>query len=125
MGTALAQAVPVILSPVISRIYLPAHLGLAGIFLSLTNIFGPVSNGKYDLAIHLPKKDKDSIQLTMVGICFSAIFCLLLFCIIAIFNVQISSILQSPEMQYWLFFVPASAFFIGCFEMLMQISTRF
>ena len=36
-GSTLAQAVPVLIAPIISRIYLPEHFGEQGLFVSTPN----------------------------------------------------------------------------------------
>ena len=61
-GTTLAQAIPIIISPILTRIYTPEDFGLLALFLSITNIIGSVANGRYELAIMLPKKNDNAIN---------------------------------------------------------------
>ena len=69
-GTSLAQAIPIIISPILTRIYTPEDFGLLALFLSITNIIGSVANGRYELAIMLPKEDEDAINIAALGFVF-------------------------------------------------------
>ena len=50
-GTMIAQAVPVLVSPVLTRLYSPAELGNLALFVSIINVAGTVIAGRYEMAI--------------------------------------------------------------------------
>ena len=56
-GTTIAQAIPIAISPILTRIYTPEDFGIFAIFLAITLIIGSIANGRYELAIMIPKKD--------------------------------------------------------------------
>ena len=66
-GTTIAQAIPIAISPILTRIYTPEDFGLYALFLAITSIFGSIANGRYELAIMLPKKDEDAINIFALG----------------------------------------------------------
>ena len=66
-GTTIAQAIPVAISPLLTRIYAPEDFGVYALFISLATIFGSVANARYELAIMLPKKDEDAINIFALG----------------------------------------------------------
>ena len=61
-GTAIAQAIPIAISPILTRIYKPEDFGVFALFLAISSILATVVNGRYELAIMLPKKDEDAIN---------------------------------------------------------------
>lgn len=71
-GTAVAQAVAMAFSPIITRLYGPEAFGLQGVFVSLVTLLALVVPLGYQIAIVLPKRDGDAIrliQLTMIIAC--------------------------------------------------------
>lgn len=55
-GTIIAQAIPIAISPILTRIYTPDDFGVFALFLAISSVFGSISTAKYELAIALPKK---------------------------------------------------------------------
>jgi len=62
-GTAIAQAIPIAISPILTRIYTPEDFGKYAIFLSLVMIAMPITALRYEQAFMLPSNRKDSIAL--------------------------------------------------------------
>jgi len=63
-GTTITQAIPIAISPILTRIYTPEDFGVLALFVAITAIFGGIANGRYELATMLPKKDKYGIGKT-------------------------------------------------------------
>jgi len=71
-GTVVSQAILILASPVLTRIYTPSDFGILGIYLSLIAIIGVLATGQYEFAILLPKKDDEAINI--VALCLMLIF---------------------------------------------------
>ena len=112
MGTTIAQAIPIAISPVLTRIYTPSDFGLFALFNSLIAVFGVIASGRYELAIMLPKKDEDAINIASLGILISTFFSVFLFFIILFFNDSICSLLNNTDIKPWLYFIPLVVFFM-------------
>jgi O-antigen/teichoic acid export membrane protein len=54
-GTGLAQLIPIIVSPFLSRIYSPEQFGLFALFLATVSSLSVMATGRYELAIILPR----------------------------------------------------------------------
>jgi len=63
-GTALAQSVSVILTPVITRLYSPADLGVLGLFTSFLAVATVGTSLRYELGIVSAGTEKEAAQLT-------------------------------------------------------------
>ena len=73
LGTVAAQSIPLLFSPFIARLYSAEQYGYFAAILALVNIFSVIVNGRYELGIVLPEKDKDSNSL-IVGSWFIGVF---------------------------------------------------
>ena len=85
-GTTIAQAIPIAISPILTRIYTPEDFGLLALFLAITIIIGSIANGRYELAIMLPEKDEDAINISALGFIISSSMSLILLILVFFFN---------------------------------------
>jgi len=94
-GTALAQLIPLILAPFLSRIYDPEDFGRLALYLAIVQILGAISSGRYELAIMLPKKEKEGVQITLLSIVITIAVSLVSLIVVLFFS-DASRILQKP-----------------------------
>ena len=94
LGNIFGQLSLLLLTPVLTRIYPPEYFGKYGLFVSILSIFSTIICLKYELAIMLPKDDKDSSSILILCLIISLIFGGFLLSIFFLFSPQISSYLQ-------------------------------
>lgn len=123
-GTTIAQALPIAVSPILTRIYEPKDFGLMALFFAITSIFGSIANARYELAIMLPKKDEDAINIVALGIIITTFISTLLMAIIFFYNAELTALLNNKEISFWLYFIPITVFFMGLFNVLNYYNTR-
>tara|TARA_B110000971_G_C20020742_1_gene506217 strand:- start:1455 stop:2723 length:1269 start_codon:yes stop_codon:yes gene_type:complete len=123
-GTTIAQAIPVAISPILTRIYTPDDFGVFALFMAITAIFGSISTGRYDLAIMLPKKDEDAINIFALGFIITSSISFVLLVVVFIFQEYFVFFLKNEEIGVWLYLVPVSVFFIGTFNILSYFNIR-
>ncbi len=123
-GTTIAQAIPIAISPILTRIYTPEDFGVFALFFALTMIFGSIVNGRYELAIMLPSEDEDAINIAALGIIIAAVISIVLFILILFFNQEIIGLLNNKDIYNWLYLLPISVFLIGLFNVLNYFNTR-
>ncbi|HFU75798.1 MAG TPA: hypothetical protein ENK66_06065 [Arcobacter sp.] len=123
-GTTIAQAIPIAISPILTRIYTPEDFGVFALFVAITSIFGSIANGRYELAIMLPRKDEDAINIFALGfIIISAISLTLLIFVILLHDYFIT-LLNNKSIGVWLYFIPIAVFFIGLYNLLNYFHNR-
>ena len=123
-GRIIAQVVPVLLTPLLTRLYTPEDFGLFAIFVAITAVLALLANGRYNLAIILPKKNENVLNLFALSVLINFAFCILLFVVIYIFRTPLINLFgfhNSPEV---LFLVPLGTFVIGFFEPLHYLAVR-
>lgn len=123
-GTTITQAIPIAISPILTRIYTAEDFGVYALFAALTAILGAISNGRYELAIMLPIKHDYAINIAAFAIIITFFMSLFLLIIVLFFNSSIASILGNEDISIWLFFVPVAVFFTGLFNSLRYYNTR-
>jgi O-antigen/teichoic acid export membrane protein len=67
-GTAIAQAIAVAASPMLTRIYRPSDFGALQVFISLTGFLMVLAAGRYEFALLLPENEQSSIDLLGVAV---------------------------------------------------------
>ncbi len=81
-GTFIAQLFLLVISPILTMLYSPEEFGVYGAFLSVSTILAMIGTGRYELAILLPKKDKDGYYIFLLSLLLAAFFGVLLLLII-------------------------------------------
>ncbi|WP_151943800.1 lipopolysaccharide biosynthesis protein [Aliarcobacter butzleri] len=123
-GTTIAQAIPIAISPILTRMYTPEEFGVFALYLSIIMLFSSLVAGKYELSILIPKHEKDAKSLVLLSISISFIVSLVLFIITLIFIEQIISLLKNNDIRYWLYLAPINIFIISTVSILYYYNNR-
>lgn len=123
-GTTISQAIPVLVSPILTRLYKPEDFGILALFISITSIISVVSMGRYELAIMLPEKHEDAINVAALAFIINFLVSIVSFVIIIILHKPIIKILNADKLSFWIYFVPLTIFFIGMFNILNYTNNR-
>lgn len=124
-GAAIAQAIPIAVSPILSRIYTPEDFGVLALFISIVSIISVVASGRYELAILVPKEDDDAINVAALSLVIITSFSLLLLIISVLFNNRIAILLENDSISLWLYFIPLVVFLTGSYNILRYLGIRF
>ena len=112
-GTAVAQIITIIATPVITRVYDPSAFGIYAVFISLTGIIGSIACLSYESSIMLPESDKDAAN--QVRLCLVILIAItsLLAVILWLFGGFIMFMLNTPQLTRYTFLIPVSVFLTG------------
>ena len=124
VGTTIAQAIPIAISPILTRIYRPEDFGMFALYMSVASILSVVATGRYELAIMLPKKDEDAINIVALSIMISFFVSFITLLIVFFFNASLTSLLGNPEISSWLYFVPLTVLLTGIYQSFNYWSNR-
>lgn len=119
-GTAAAQAISLIASPIITRLYGPEAYGLMGVFKSVTQIIIPIAALTYPMAIVLPKKSHNAKGIGRLSIYISIILSVVSLLILLAFNEPIVNLLSVEGISNYLYLLPVVILFTG----LMQVQEQ-
>jgi len=113
-GTSIAQAIPVAISPILTRMYTPEDFGTLALFVAITGVFSVIASGRYELALMLPSKDEDVMNIFALGLMIILLVSLGLFFFIFFFVDHLVVMLNNDTIGYWIYFVPLAVFLWDC-----------
>lgn len=123
-GNAFAQAIPIAISPLLTRLYTPTDFGVAGLFATLIALLSSMVNAKYESAILVSKNDEDAYSIAYLALFISIIFSIFCMLIIIIFHDFIIDLLGNKEISIWLYFIPFVIFLTGLYNVLNYLNTK-
>jgi O-antigen/teichoic acid export membrane protein len=123
-GTVLAQALGILVLPILTRLFAPEAFGIAAIFSSMTGIVVVIVCLRYELAIMLPESHEEAANILGVSLLSVLIMTVISVLIIWLGSGIIIALLKAPQLKKYLWIVPAAIFFQGIFLALNYWNTR-
>lgn len=123
-GTALAQALGVIFSPIITRIYPPEQYGILTAYSAVLGLLAISASFDYQKAIPIEEDDVKAINilaLSIILLVFSVIAITVLF---AMFGDYFLNLLDSKNLTSYKYLIPIGVFFVGIFDIALQWNFR-
>lgn len=118
LGTIAAEAVAIIFSPIVARIYSPSDFGVFALYLSLTSVISVIATARYEFAILLPKKEEDSITICALIFTIVAVIAFLTGLLILIFHKDLNAMTKNHDIVKWIYLVPVTVFLSGIYQIL-------
>jgi len=123
-GNVIAQAIPFLCEPILTRIYTPADFAVLAVYLSVANLFSIIATARYELAIMLPKEDRKAINVLGISLIISLIVSALSFLIVCFFNANICKILNNDDVSTYLYLVPLSVLSVSWYQVFNYWNSR-
>ncbi|MCF6244303.1 MAG: oligosaccharide flippase family protein [Sulfurovum sp.] len=123
-GTTIAQAIPIAISPILTRIYTPEDFGMFALYASIVSLLAIIINGKYDMAIVLPKEEKEAFNIFILSLLITFFITFFIAFFIFLFFENILLWLNNKEIGLFLYFIPISLFLMGIYQSLYYWWTR-
>ena len=124
-GTTLAQAIPIAVSPILTRIYTPEDFGVLALFTAISSVLGILATGRYEIAVILPKENEDAANIVVLAALIALGISLLTSIAIYIFEDIIIGALGNEHLRGWLYVVPVSIFLSGIYQSMIFWNNRF
>lgn len=122
IGTSIANVIPIIIMPILTRLWSPDDFGVFATFMAYVGILGIVSAGRLDMALMLPKKNEDAVSILIFGLVLSFIFVMLLYLVIFILD-QILPIFKF-SVKGWYYLIPTAVFLHAGYSMMISWHNR-
>ena len=123
-GTAIGQLVPILISPILTRLYTPDEIGIYSIFFASSNILALVASGRFEFAILIPKQRKEATEIVQASFIFLILFLLLFTCLFFLFKNQIAKFIGLSSVENTVLLIPITSFLIGLFQILSYWSNK-
>src|SRR5690606_30650583 len=92
-GTAFGQLIPILISPILTRLYTPEEIGTYSIFFATSNILAIVATGRLEFAILIPKARDESWDIALTSFVHLFLFLCVFIGFFALFEEEIVGIL--------------------------------
>ena len=115
-GTTIAQGILFLIVPILSRLYSDELFGLYFVFMSIVMILKVITTLRFELAIILPKEDKDAVNLVFLTLSINLIVSILLAMLVFLFHDFFNSLLGEKNLGKYLYLIPISTFLTGFYE---------
>lgn len=120
----ISQLIPILVSPLLTRIYTPKEFGVFQVYFTVVSIIGIISNGRYALSILLPKQDEDSQVLALFSALLTALFTMLFCGVLCIFRNDFFVLLNIESIKQHLPLLVINVFFFGVNEVFFLLELR-
>lgn len=124
-GSSIAQLIPLLVSPLLTRIYSPEDFGIFALYLSVLMIISSVATGRYEMAIMLAKDEEEVAAIVRVIILIMFSFSTVVLLIVFLCSHTISIQLGNEKLESWLYFMPLSIISVGTYQTLNYLLIRY
>lgn len=115
-GTGLSQVIPLVFSPLLTRMFSPDDFGKLAIFMAFCSILTIMSTGFYELSILRPLKDILAYNILILIIILSFVTSIVIIIVTLTYH-YFFDLLSSPSLSLeYLLFLPIGVFFTGMFQ---------
>jgi O-antigen/teichoic acid export membrane protein len=113
-GTALAQAIGLLVAPALTRIFDPSDFGVFSVYNSVVSILVPIASARYCMAIMLPGEEEDALALLWLSNIVAIVFGLIVLVITLLLGEKFKAVSGGIFSATWIFLIPL-AIIIGSF----------
>ncbi len=121
-GTSIAAVVPIVFTPIIAALYSSSSYGQYSYFLATSNVISIFFAGKYDMAILIPKEEKEANNVFSLTVLLAVISLLILYIFVAL--TQNFNSLWKAELSDNIFLLPIAAFFTSLNQIILTWKVR-
>jgi len=123
-GATLAQAITFVLSPIITRVYSPSDFGIFALYFSILSLVGVIATARYEIAIVLPKREEDAINILALSVAITLFLTSLISIAIFFFKDNILILFNAQDLGNLLYLMPLSLLLVGLYNSFNYWSNR-
>ena len=135
-GTIIAQIIGIVMQLILRRVFTVADFGIIALYTSAVGILATLATGRYEMAIVLPKEDKNARAIFRLSMTISILFnCLLLIILLFTGDLIVDLAIEydkiNPEevsnmnlLPYLIYSIPIGVFLLSLYNALNYLFTR-
>jgi len=123
-GNGISQIFVLLISPIITRLFTSAEIGIYAFFISIVNISSVVSSARYENAIVIAKDEKEAVNIFTLSFILSLIVSAVLFIGISILFFINYSFFGNEISQIWAFVIPLLNFLFSLYNLFRFYAIR-
>lgn len=119
-GTVVAQALPLLAAPLLTRLYSPEAFGLQTLFMGLATSLAVLATCRMDLAILLPESDAEMTSIVGFVMCSAVVVSVLTGFAVPLVKMTIDHTLSVA----WIWLLPLMVFLIAMYQLSVGLASR-
>jgi lipopolysaccharide exporter len=123
-GTAVAQIIMILASPVLSRIYSPEDFGTFALYNSIVAVLLIISTVRYDMGIMIAQYRKQALGLLFISFILLTTSVIVSWILILLFQNIFINYFSQPDFDIAIAFIPITVLFLGAYQILASWSNR-
>jgi O-antigen/teichoic acid export membrane protein len=123
-GTAFAQALMLLVLPVLTRLYTPRDFSVFAVYASMLGIISVAACLRLEIAIPMPERDEDAANLLALALSSSAIVGGVLALIVWTMPTQLVHLVEQPVIRPYLWLLPLGIWLASTYNALQYWTTR-
>ena len=123
-GTALGQAVALLVLPLLTRLYTPQDFSTLAVFVGLMQIVSVTACLRFDIAIPLPERNVDGANLLALALLLAALVSSLVALPVLLVPGQLANLLGQRDMQSYFWLLPIGVMLASSYSALQFWATR-
>lgn len=124
-GTAFAQALMVLILPVLTRLYSPEDFAVLAVYASILGIFSGIACLRFEIAIPIPKEDNEAASLLILALVSSAVIATLVGGIALTYPSELVALTGQTGFAPYLWLLPLGILFAGSYNALQYWASRY
>jgi O-antigen/teichoic acid export membrane protein len=124
-GNGLAQLIPLLLYPVIARLYSPEEFGVLAFVVGIHSVFLIISTCRYDFSIILPKSDSEAGSLYNTALSIALSLSLVIPLIVLLARNLTPGLIKYQNITLWLYLLSITVFTTAYAQIIGGWNTRF
>ncbi len=115
-GTVIASAIPMLVSPILTRLYSPEEYGVFAGFMLAAMTFASFASARYELAIVQAESDEDAFDIIVFCVILSVAVCVLGGAVIVVAGHSVLRVVTNTRIGSWVYLLPLMAFMNSVFQ---------
>lgn len=124
LGNGFALVIPVLASPVLTRLYDESDFGVLTLYISIVTILSSFSTGRYDFAILISKTRKNASHLFKSSILIALFISFLSLIAIYFFTDFLIELINAPNLRDFVYLIPLNVFLFAAIVALQNSLNR-
>ncbi|MEQ8523961.1 lipopolysaccharide biosynthesis protein [Gracilimonas sp.] len=116
VGNSFSMFIPVLVSPIISRLYGASDFGVFTIYLAVLSLVASFATGRYDYAILIAKSRYNAQHLYKIAVSIAVAVCLFLVLILILFDEKLLSLINVVSMGGYIYLLPLNIILFVIFQ---------
>ena len=124
LGRGLAAAIPLLIAPVLTRLYSAEDIGIYGLFMAVLAVLAVLGTLRYDLAVILPVDAHTATGLVNATLLIAAAFFVLVSAGAMIWTIAGIGYPEAMCLENWIWMVPPAILLTNCFKLFESVQVR-